>query len=142
MSVQNITAGYGSVDVLMNVNFDIHERRTVAVVGESGLEKLVENAGGNESAAAVGILENLTAAPAGKESNVIWVSYRNGDPGLARDVLKALVDEYYEASGNRADHYFDKEWTAGEAPNSRLVVIGLHGLEQEKITKQIRALMG
>ncbi|TBX21525.1 ABC transporter ATP-binding protein [Nioella sediminis] len=39
VSVQNITAGYGSVDVLMNVNFDIHERRTVAVVGESGSGK-------------------------------------------------------------------------------------------------------
>jgi peptide/nickel transport system ATP-binding protein len=39
VSVQGITAGYGSVDVLMNVNFDIHERRTVAVVGESGSGK-------------------------------------------------------------------------------------------------------
>ncbi|WP_420395300.1 ABC transporter ATP-binding protein [Nioella sp.] len=39
VSVRNITAGYGSVDVLMNVNFDIHERRTVAVVGESGSGK-------------------------------------------------------------------------------------------------------
>ena len=39
VSVQAITAGYGSVDVLKNVNFDIHERRTVAVVGESGSGK-------------------------------------------------------------------------------------------------------
>ncbi|MGI3186059.1 ABC transporter ATP-binding protein [Nioella aestuarii] len=39
VSVQNITAGYGSVDVLMNVNFEIHQRRTVAVVGESGSGK-------------------------------------------------------------------------------------------------------
>ncbi|MFV1875577.1 ABC transporter ATP-binding protein [Nioella sp.] len=39
VSVKNITAGYGAVDVLMNVNFDIHERRTVAVVGESGSGK-------------------------------------------------------------------------------------------------------
>jgi len=39
VSVQNITAGYGSVDVLQDVSFDIHERRTVAVVGESGSGK-------------------------------------------------------------------------------------------------------
>lgn len=39
VSVQNITAGYGTVDVLKNVNFDIHQRRTVAVVGESGSGK-------------------------------------------------------------------------------------------------------
>ncbi len=39
VSVRNVTAGYGTVDVLMDVNFDIHQRRTVAVVGESGSGK-------------------------------------------------------------------------------------------------------
>ncbi|MGB8624443.1 MAG: ABC transporter ATP-binding protein [Paracoccaceae bacterium] len=39
VSVRNITAGYGTVDVLKNVSFDIHKRRTVAVVGESGSGK-------------------------------------------------------------------------------------------------------
>ncbi|MBS3650707.1 ABC transporter ATP-binding protein [Pseudaminobacter sp. 19-2017] len=39
VSVRNITAGYGTVDVLKNVSFDIHARRTVAVVGESGSGK-------------------------------------------------------------------------------------------------------
>jgi peptide/nickel transport system ATP-binding protein len=39
VSVRNVTAGYGSVDVLKDVSFDIHARRTVAVVGESGSGK-------------------------------------------------------------------------------------------------------
>jgi peptide/nickel transport system ATP-binding protein len=39
VSVRNITAGYGSIDVLKDVSFDIHARRTVAVVGESGSGK-------------------------------------------------------------------------------------------------------
>ncbi len=39
VSVRAVTAGYGQVDILKNVNFDIHKRRTVAVVGESGSGK-------------------------------------------------------------------------------------------------------
>jgi peptide/nickel transport system ATP-binding protein len=39
LSVQNVTAAYGSVKVLQDVSFDIHKRRTVAVVGESGSGK-------------------------------------------------------------------------------------------------------
>jgi peptide/nickel transport system ATP-binding protein len=39
VSVRNVTAGYGAIDVLKNINFDIHARRTVAVVGESGSGK-------------------------------------------------------------------------------------------------------
>ncbi len=39
VSVQNVTAGYGTLNVLENVGFDIHARRTVAVVGESGSGK-------------------------------------------------------------------------------------------------------
>jgi peptide/nickel transport system ATP-binding protein len=39
VSVRNVTAGYGSIDVLKDVSFDIHARRTVAVVGESGSGK-------------------------------------------------------------------------------------------------------
>jgi len=39
VSVRNITAAYGTIDVLHDVSFDIHPRRTVAVVGESGSGK-------------------------------------------------------------------------------------------------------
>ena len=39
ISVQGVTAAYGSIDVLHEVSFDIHEGRTVAVVGESGSGK-------------------------------------------------------------------------------------------------------
>ncbi|MGV6810914.1 MAG: ABC transporter ATP-binding protein [Brevirhabdus sp.] len=37
--VNNVTAAYGKVPVLFDVDFDIHEGRTVAVVGESGSGK-------------------------------------------------------------------------------------------------------
>ncbi|WP_204112553.1 ABC transporter ATP-binding protein [Shimia biformata] len=39
VSVQNVTAAYGTQPVLFDVSFDIHEARTVAVVGESGSGK-------------------------------------------------------------------------------------------------------
>jgi ABC-type dipeptide/oligopeptide/nickel transport system ATPase component len=39
VSVRNVTAAYGSIDVLKDISFDIHARRTVAVVGESGSGK-------------------------------------------------------------------------------------------------------
>lgn len=47
-----------------------------------------------------------------------------------------------QAVGNRIDHYFDREWEKDETPSSRLVVIGLEGLAQEKISQQISGLMG
>jgi len=39
LSVRDVTAAYGPVNVLENVSFDIHAGRTVAVVGESGSGK-------------------------------------------------------------------------------------------------------
>jgi len=47
-----------------------------------------------------------------------------------------------QAVGNRIDHYFDREWGREENPSSRLVVIGLEGLKQDVIAKQISGLMG
>ncbi len=44
-----------------------------------------------------------------------------------------------QAVGNRIDHHFDRDWAKGEAPTSRLVVIGLDGLKQAEITAAIRA---
>lgn len=47
-----------------------------------------------------------------------------------------------QAVGNRIDHYFDREWGEGEEIGSRLVVIGLEGLKQDEISKQISKAMG
>jgi len=47
-----------------------------------------------------------------------------------------------QAVGNRIDHYFDREWAADEEPVSRLVVIGLAGLKQDEISKQVSKAMG
>lgn len=46
-----------------------------------------------------------------------------------------------QAVGNRIDHYFDREWTAEEARESRLVVIGLEGLDQKNINKAVSAAL-
>lgn len=47
-----------------------------------------------------------------------------------------------QAVGTRIDHYFDREWQEGEVPASRLVVIGLEGMKQPEISKQISKAMG
>ncbi|MDJ0612282.1 MAG: cobalamin biosynthesis protein CobW [Rhizobiaceae bacterium] len=47
-----------------------------------------------------------------------------------------------QAVGNRIDHYFDREWETEETPSSRLVVIGLEGLAQDRITEQVSSLLG
>ena len=41
--------------------------------------------------------------------------------------------------GARIDGYYDRPWADGEAKESRLVVIGLHGLDRAAVT---RALAG
>lgn len=39
VSIAGVTAGYGAVDILHNIDMAFHKRRTVAVVGESGSGK-------------------------------------------------------------------------------------------------------
>lgn len=46
-----------------------------------------------------------------------------------------------QAVGNRIDHNFDRDWAEEETKQSRLVVIGLEGLDQEKITAAIQAAL-
>jgi len=40
--------------------------------------------------------------------------------------------------GNRIQHYYDRDWAAGEDQLSRLVIIGEHGLDEQAITSAIR----
>jgi cobalamin biosynthesis protein CobW len=40
-----------------------------------------------------------------------------------------------QAVGPRVNHYYDRAWTAGDDRRSRLVVIGLKGLNQPAIEK-------
>ena len=42
-----------------------------------------------------------------------------------------------QAVGNRVEHYFDREWQPGEARASRLVVIGLAGLDKQAIEAEL-----
>jgi len=46
-----------------------------------------------------------------------------------------------QAVGNRIDTYFDREWKEDEEPTSRLVVIGLEGLNEADISAQILQAM-
>ncbi len=44
-----------------------------------------------------------------------------------------------QAVGSRIDSYFDRAWEAGEKRETRLVVIGLHGLDETLIAAEIQA---
>ncbi|MUO77845.1 cobalamin biosynthesis protein CobW [Agrobacterium vitis] len=66
----------------------------------------------------------------------------------AHDVLrlKGFVDVpgkpmrlVVQAVGNRIDQYYDRPWASGEQRATRLVVIGLHDLDQSAIADAIRA---
>ena len=46
-----------------------------------------------------------------------------------------------QAVGNRIDSYFDREWKDGETRESRLVVIGLDGLDQPGIEAAVKAAL-
>ncbi|WFU03741.1 cobalamin biosynthesis protein CobW [Rhizobium sp. CB3171] len=45
-----------------------------------------------------------------------------------------------QAVGSRIDHYFDRAWTPGEERQTRLVVIGLHEMDEEIVRKAIEQL--
>lgn len=47
-----------------------------------------------------------------------------------------------QAVGNRIDHYFDRDWQPEERRGSRLVVIGLEGLDPVAINAEISGLAG
>jgi cobalamin biosynthesis protein CobW len=44
-----------------------------------------------------------------------------------------------QAVGGRIDTYFDRPWAPDETPSTRLVVIGLHGMERSAIEAAIAA---
>jgi cobalamin biosynthesis protein CobW len=67
----------------------------------------------------------------------------------AHDVLrlKGFVDVsgkpmrlQLQAVGSRIDHYFDRAWVGGEKRGTRLVVIGLHEMDQGAVRAAIEAL--
>jgi cobalamin biosynthesis protein CobW len=45
-----------------------------------------------------------------------------------------------QAVGSRIDHYFDRAWAVGEARGTRLVVIGLHEMDEGAVREAIAAL--
>lgn len=46
-----------------------------------------------------------------------------------------------QAVGARVDQHFDRPWNAGEEKNSKLVVIGLHDIDKDKINSAIMGLI-
>ncbi|MOA69968.1 hypothetical protein D3C78_1984940 [compost metagenome] len=45
-----------------------------------------------------------------------------------------------QAVGARIDQYYDRAWTAGEKRGTRLVVIGLHDMDETAVRAAITAL--
>ncbi|MDR6901667.1 cobalamin biosynthesis protein CobW [Rhizobium sp. WW22] len=81
------------------------------------------------------------------------------DPVAFVDALKGVIAEHdvlrlkgfvdvpgkpmrlqVQAVGSRIDTYFDRAWTPGEARATRLVVIGLHEMDETIVRKAIEAL--
>ncbi len=67
-------------------------------------------------------------AAAAEAENVLRVK---GFVEVAGKPMRLLV----QAVGPRVNHYYDRAWTAGEDRRSRLVVIGLKGLNQQAVGK-------
>ena len=47
-----------------------------------------------------------------------------------------------QAVGKRIDTYFDRDWAADEDRSSRLVVIGLHDMDETSIKASVAAALG
>jgi cobalamin biosynthesis protein CobW len=81
------------------------------------------------------------------------------DPAAFVDALRGIIGEHdvlrlkgfidvpgkpmrlqLQAVGSRIDHYFDRAWAPGEARGTRLVVIGLHEMDEAAVRKAIEAL--
>ncbi|WFU10854.1 cobalamin biosynthesis protein CobW [Rhizobium sp. CB3090] len=81
------------------------------------------------------------------------------DPALFIEKLKGVIAEHdvlrlkgfvdvpgkpmrlqIQAVGSRIDHYFDRAWTPGEERQTRLVVIGLHEMDEGVVRKAIETL--
>jgi cobalamin biosynthesis protein CobW len=82
------------------------------------------------------------------------------DPSVFIESLKGIVAEHdvlrlkgfvdvpgkpmrlqLQAVGSRIDHYFDRAWAAGETRGTRLVVIGLHEMDEGAVRKAIAGLV-
>ena len=83
------------------------------------------------------------------------------DPAVFIDTLKSVIAAHdvlrlkgfahvpgkpmrlvIQAVGGRIDSYYDRTWTAAETPRTRLVVIGLHDIDQAVITDAITGATG
>ncbi|GAA5626850.1 putative metal chaperone YciC [Brucella sp. NBRC 12953] len=79
------------------------------------------------------------------------------DPKVFAEKLKAVIAEHdvlrlkgfvdvpgkpmrlvVQAVGPRIEHYFDRPWGKDEVRNTRLVVIGLHEIDEQAITKAVK----
>lgn len=91
--VQTTKYSGGVMDAEMQIltSWDLAEEvaRTVGPEKFTGDEDAV-------SAAAGLILKALSVSTTSQKSNVITVSYRNGDPALATEVLRSLIVSYFE----------------------------------------------
>jgi len=56
------------------------------------------------------------------------------------DIPGKPMRQLVQAVGPRLDRYFDRPWKPGEARHSRLVVIGLHGLDRAGIEARLKAV--
>ncbi|NRP73716.1 putative metal chaperone YciC [Ensifer psoraleae] len=82
------------------------------------------------------------------------------DPAAFNDRLKSVIAEHdvlrlkgfadvpgkpmrllIQAVGSRIDQYYDRAWAAGEARGTRLVVIGLHDMDEAAVRAAISALV-